>query len=225
MSETSVDSPVTRVPRGRSRIRRSPKKARYEREFIHSVIDRALFAHVAFVEGGHPFCIPMLHARVGERLYIHGSTASRLVRTLAAGADACVTVTTLRGLVLARSAFEHSANFDSAVVLGRFELIEDPDERMAGFEAFTNKLIPGRWDEVRGPNRKELKATQILAMPIDEASAKTRSGPPNDDDSPDAELETWAGEIPVITSYGEAVPSPGLRPGIPLADSVRRLVA
>jgi uncharacterized protein len=210
--------------KSRSRIRRSPRKARYEREFIHSVLDRGLFAHVAFVEGGHPFCIPMLHARIGDRLYIHGSTASRLVRTLAAGADACVTVTTLRGLVLARSAFEHSANFDSAVLLGRFRLIEDPGERQSALEAFTNKLIPGRWDEVRHPNRKELKATQILAMPIDEASAKTRSGGPDDDDSPDAALDTWAGEIPIDTSFGEPVAAPGLRPGIPLADSVRRLV-
>jgi nitroimidazol reductase NimA-like FMN-containing flavoprotein (pyridoxamine 5'-phosphate oxidase superfamily) len=212
-------------PRPRHRVRRAPKKARYGRAFIHDVLDHAVVAHVAFVEGGHPFCIPMLHARVGDRLYIHGSTASRLIRTLAADAEACVTVTIVRGLVLARSAFEHSANYDSAVLLGRFELIEDPDERMAAFEAFTNKLIPGRWDEVRGPNRKELKATQILAMPIEEASAKTRSGPPNDDDSPDAELETWAGEIPMVTSYGEPVPSPGLRSGIPVADSVRRLVA
>jgi nitroimidazol reductase NimA-like FMN-containing flavoprotein (pyridoxamine 5'-phosphate oxidase superfamily) len=210
--------------KSRSRIRRSPKKARYEREFIHSVLDRALFAHVAFVEAGHPFCIPMLHARIGDRLYIHGSTASRLVRTLAAGADACVTATTLRGLVLARSAFEHSANFDSAVLLGRFRLIEDPGERQSALAAFTNKLIPGRWDEVRHPNRKELKATQILAMPIEEASAKTRSGGPDDDDSPDAALDTWAGEIPIVTSFGEPVAAPGLRPGIPLADSVRRLV-
>jgi uncharacterized protein len=210
--------------KSRSRIRRSPRKARYELEFIHSVLDRALFAHVAFVEGGHPFCIPMLHARIRDRLYIHGSTASRLVRTLAAGADACVTVTTLRGLVLARSAFEHSANFDSAVLLGRFRLIEDPGERQSALAAFTNKLIPGRWDEVRHPNRKELKATQILAMPIDEASAKTRSGGPDDDDSPDAALDTWAGEIPIVTSFGEPVAAPGLRPGIPLADSVRRLV-
>jgi uncharacterized protein len=214
----------TNFQRGRSRIRRSPKKARYEREFIHSVLDRGLVAHVAFVEGGQPFCIPMLHARVGDRLYIHGSTASRLVRTLAAGADACVTVTTIHGLVLARSAFEHSANFDSAVLLGRFELIEDPDERIAAMQAFTDKLIPGRWSEVRPPNRKELKATQILSMPIDEASAKTRSGPPDDDDSPDAAIDTWAGEIPLTTSYGEPVPSPGLRPDIPLAASVRRFL-
>jgi nitroimidazol reductase NimA-like FMN-containing flavoprotein (pyridoxamine 5'-phosphate oxidase superfamily) len=209
----------------RHRVRRAPQKARYEREFIHGVLDRSVVAHVAFVDGGHPYCIPMLHARIGERLYIHGSTASRLIRTLAAGAEACVTVTIVRGLVLARSAFEHSANYDSAVLLGRFELIEDADERMAAFEAFTNKLIPGRWDEVRGPNRKELKATRILAISIEEAAAKTRSGPPDDDDSADAAIDTWAGEIPVVTSYGEPVPSPGLRPGIPVADSVRRLVA
>jgi nitroimidazol reductase NimA-like FMN-containing flavoprotein (pyridoxamine 5'-phosphate oxidase superfamily) len=209
----------------RSRIRRQPKKARYEREFIDAVLDRGMVAHVAFAHDDQPYCIPMLHARIGDELFIHGSTASRLVRTLAAGAAACVTVTIVKGLVLARSAFEHSANFDSVVLLGRFRAIEDPDQRLAALEAFTNKLVPGRWDEVRGPNRKEMKATQILAMPIAEASAKTRSGPPDDDDSADAALDTWAGEVPIVTGFGEPVPSPGLRPDIPVAASVRRLAA
>jgi uncharacterized protein len=215
---------TTTPQRPRNRVRRSPKKARYERAFIDGVLDRALVAHVAFADGdGQPYCIPMLHARVGDRLYIHGSTASRLVRTLAAGAAACVTVTIVRGLVLARSAFEHSANFDSVVLLGRFGLIEDPDERLTALQAFTDRLVPGRWSEVRPPNRKELKATQILSMPIDEASGKTRSGPPDDEDSEDAAIDTWAGEVPVVTTFGEPVPAPGLRPGIPLAASVRRL--
>jgi nitroimidazol reductase NimA-like FMN-containing flavoprotein (pyridoxamine 5'-phosphate oxidase superfamily) len=222
MSPTTLKTPRTTV--NRARVRRAPKKARYDRAFIDDVLDRGLVAHVAFVNGGHPFCIPMLHARIGDELYIHGSTASRLVRTLATGADACVTVTMINGLVLARSAFEHSANYDAVVLLGRFRLLEDADERIAAFEAFTNKLMPGRWSEVRQPSRKELKATQVLAMPIDEASAKTRSGPPDDDDSPDAEIDTWAGELPLVTAFGEPVPSPGLRPGIPVADSVRRML-
>jgi uncharacterized protein len=207
----------------RVRVRRQPKKARYDRDSIHGVLDRGLFCHLAFVHDGHPFCIPTLHARVGDEVLVHGSSASRTLRTLAAGAEACLTVTVMRGLVLARSAFEHSANYDSVVLLGRFRLVEDEDERLAGFAAFTNKLIPGRWDEVRQPSRKELKATTILAMSIDEASVKTRSGPPDDDDSPDAEIDTWAGVVPIVTAFGEPEPSPGLRPGIGLTPSVRRL--
>jgi len=207
----------------RVRVRRQPKKARYDRESIHGVLDRGLFCHLAFVHDGHPFCIPTLHARVDDEVLVHGSSASRTLRSLAAGAEACLTVTVMRGLVLARSAFEHSANYDSVVLLGRFRLVEDEDERLAGFAAFTNKLIPGRWDEVRQPSRKELKATTILAMGIQEASVKTRSGPPDDDDSPDAAIDTWAGVVPIVTAFGEPEPSPGLRSGIGLTPSVRRL--
>ena len=209
---------------GRVKVRRGPKKARYDRASIDAVLDSGLLAHVAFVDANEPVCIPMLYARVGDRLYIHGSTKSRLIRTLASGAPACVTVTIVHGLVLARSAFEHSANYGSAIAFGTFKLVEDVDERMRAFEAFTEKLIPGRWHEVRQPNAKELKATEILAMELDEASAKVRTGPPDDDDSPDAELQTWAGVVPIVSSYGAPEPSPGLRPGIELSESVRRLV-
>jgi hypothetical protein len=208
----------------RVRVRRQPKKARYDRATIESVLDRGLFCHLAFVHDGHPFCIPTLHARVDGDVLVHGSRASRTLRALADGADACLTVTVIRGLVLARSAFEHSANYDSVMLLGRFRLVEDPEERLAGFAAFTDKLIPGRWDEVRRPSRKELKATTILAMSIDEASVKTRSGPPDDDDTPDADLDTWAGVVPLVTTFGEPEPSPGLRAGIGLAPSVARLM-
>jgi nitroimidazol reductase NimA-like FMN-containing flavoprotein (pyridoxamine 5'-phosphate oxidase superfamily) len=213
------------MARPRHHVRRHPERGRYDRAAVDAVLDSALFAHVAFVDGGQPFCIPMLHARVGDALYVHGSTASRAIRTLAGGAAACVTVTVLRGLVLARSAFEHSANYESAMVLGRFRRVEGEDERLAAFEAFTGKLIPGRWGEVRAPNQTELKATEILALTIEEASAKVRSGPPSDDGSPDAEIPTWAGVVPVITSFGEPVPSPGLRSGIALSPSVRDLLA
>jgi uncharacterized protein len=125
--------------------------------------------------------------------------------------------------VLARSVFEHSANYESVVVLGRFRRVEDQAERLAAFEAFTEKMLPGRWAEARTPSRKELSATSILALPIEEASVKARAGGPDDDDSPDAELDVWAGEIPLLTSYGAAQPSPGLRAGIPVPDSVTRL--
>jgi uncharacterized protein len=208
----------------RLRVRRGPRKGRYDRESIDAVFDRGLVAHVAFVDGDEVVCIPMLYARVGDRVYIHGSTASRAVRTLAVGRPACVTVTIVHALVLARSAFEHSANYDSVMAFGTFARVEDEAERLHAFEAFTEKLLPGRWDEVRQPNAKELKATEILAMEIDEASAKVRSGPPDDDDSVDAERDTWAGIVPIVTSYGTPEPSPGLRSGIPVSSSVRRLL-
>jgi uncharacterized protein len=213
---------ATRPP-DRIRVRRSPKKGRYDRAMIEAILDRALVAHIAFVEQGEPVCIPMLFARIDGKLYIHGSRASRTMRLLAEGAPACLTVTLLEGLVLARSAFEHSANYESVVAFGRFRPIEDAEERLAALAAFTNKLLPGRWDEVRAPNAKELKGTMILAMKIEQASAKVRSGPPDDDDSEDAALEVWAGEIPIETSFGQPVASPGLRAGIAIGPSIRHL--
>jgi nitroimidazol reductase NimA-like FMN-containing flavoprotein (pyridoxamine 5'-phosphate oxidase superfamily) len=210
--------------RDRIRVRRQPKRGSYDRPAIDAVVDSALFAHVAFAQEGQPFCVPMLHARIGDHLYVHGSSASRAMRVLGGGAPACVTVTVLDGLVLARSAFEHSANYRSAMLLGAFRLVDDPGERLLAFEAFTNALLPGRWDEVRKPTTKELKASALLAMPIDEASAKVRRGPPSDDDSPDADLDAWAGVLPIRVGFGPPEPAPGLRSGIPLADSVRRVL-
>jgi nitroimidazol reductase NimA-like FMN-containing flavoprotein (pyridoxamine 5'-phosphate oxidase superfamily) len=208
----------------RVRVRRGPTKGRYDQASIDGILSRGLLAHIAFFDGRDPCCIPMLYAHFGEKLYIHGSTASRAIRALAERAAACVTVTIVHGLVLARSAFEHSANYEAVMAFGTFAQIDDETERMAAFEAFTEKLLPGRWEEVRQPNAKELKATSILAMEIDEASAKIRTGPPDDDDSPDAERDTWAGVVPIVTSYGTPFPSPGLRPDIPLAPSVRELL-
>ena len=208
----------------RVRVRRGPKKGRYDRESIDAVLDRGLLAHVAFADGDGAVCIPMLYARVGDTVYIHGSTASRAMRLLAGGAPACVTVTLVHALVLARSAFEHSANYNSVMVFGRFALVEDEAERLRAFEAFTEKLLPGRWDEARRPNAKELKATSILALAIDEASAKARSGGPDDDDSEDAALDVWAGIVPIVSSYGAPTASPGLREGIPVPESVKRLL-
>ena len=205
-------------------MRRGPTKGRYDRASIDGVLSRGLLAHVAFFDGRDPCCIPMLYAQLGDRIYIHGSTASRAIRALAGGAAACVTVTIVHGLVLARSAFEHSANYEAVMAFGTFEPVDDEAERVAAFEAFTEKLLPGRWAEVRGPSAQELKATRILAMVIDEASAKVRSGPPDDDESPDAELATWAGVVPIVSSFGTPVPSPGLRANIPLSPSVRDLL-
>jgi nitroimidazol reductase NimA-like FMN-containing flavoprotein (pyridoxamine 5'-phosphate oxidase superfamily) len=212
-------------PSDRVRVRRQPTRGRYDRDAVDAVLDASLFGHVAFVEEGQPFCVPMLLARIGDDVYIHGSTASRTLRALGAGIPACLTTTLLDGLVLARSAYEHSANYRAAVLLGSFRRIEGDAERLAAFEAFTNKVLPGRWDEVREPSAQELKATTILAMPIDEASVKIRTGPPEDDDSDDAELEIWAGVVPVVSSYGEPEASPGLRAGIPVPPSVGNLPA
>jgi uncharacterized protein len=213
------------IPRGRTRVRRHPERGRYDRAEIDAVLDSGLVAHVAYVDAGRPLCVPTLHARVGDRLFIHGSAASRTLRVLAAGAPACVTVTAIDGLVLARSAYNHSANYRSAMLFGTFGVVEDPRDRLAAFEAFTNKVVPGRWDEVRPPSRTELKATTILAMAIEEASAKVRTGPPNDGQSPDAETDTWAGVVPLVTSFGRPEPAPELKDDRPLADSVRALLA
>jgi uncharacterized protein len=207
----------------RVRVRRGPQKGRYDRAAIDAVLDRGLLCHVAFSLDTDAYCVPMLYARVGDNVYIHGSAASRAMRSLAGGTAACLTVTIVDGLVLARSAFEHSTNYESVMVFGRFTNVADLGERLVALEAFTEKLLPGRWSEVRGPSTQELKATAILALPIAEASAKRRSGPPDDDDSPDAAIDTWAGVIPVVTSFGTPVPSPGLRPGIPVSRSLRQL--
>jgi len=205
-------------------VRRAPEKGRYDDATVERILDRGLVAHVAFVDRGEPVCVPFLHARVERRLYLHGSRASRAMRILAAGEPACVSVTVVDGLVLARSVFEHSANYASVVAFGRFEAVEAAEEKAAALEAFTEKLLPGRWREARQPSAKELKATTVVALPLDEASAKVRTGPPSDDDTDDALLDVWAGEIPLLTSFGEPVPSPGLRAGIPLPKSVERLL-
>jgi nitroimidazol reductase NimA-like FMN-containing flavoprotein (pyridoxamine 5'-phosphate oxidase superfamily) len=213
------------MARPRFHVRRHPERGRYDRASVEAVLDAAYVAHVAFVEDdGQPYCVPMLYARVGDAVYVHGSSASRVVRTLATGAPACLTVTVLDGLVLARSAFEHSANYRSAMLVGRFHTVEDEADRVAAFEAFTERLVPGRWSEVRGPDRRELKATAILALPIGEAAVKVRVGPPTDDDSPDAERDTWAGVVPMLTRFGPPEPAPALRDGIAIPESVQRLL-
>jgi nitroimidazol reductase NimA-like FMN-containing flavoprotein (pyridoxamine 5'-phosphate oxidase superfamily) len=192
----------TVAPR-RNRVRRVPARAVYDRAAIHTILDEALIAHLGFVHDGHPFVIPTLHARVGETVYVHGSAASRAVRTMSAGAPACLTVTLFDGVVLARSAFHHSANYRSVVVLGNASPVEGADERLRALEAFSERLVPGRWAEVRPPTPKELKGTRVLAMSLDECSAKVRSGPPEDDPQDiDLRESIWAGVIPVHTIAG-----------------------
>jgi len=176
-------------------VKREPQRARYDRETIEAILDEALVCHLGFEVDGQPYVIPTLHARVGDRLYVHGSAASRLLRHLAGGARVCVTVTLVDGLVLARSVFNHSVNYRSAVVFGTATLVEDAEKREA-LRALTEQLAPGRWDEARQPTEQELKATWILSLPIDEASAKVRTGP-EEDEPEDLDLPVWAGVVPV----------------------------
>lgn len=188
-----------------------PEVAQYDREAVDAVIDEAIVCHLGFVQDGQPYVIPTLHARLGDELYIHGSSASRALKIAAAGVPVCVTVTLLDGLVLARSVFEHSVEYRSVVVLGTARLVEDPEEKMKALEAFTEQLIPGRWADARRPNEQEMKATWVLALPLKEASAKISLGPPDDSDSPDADLPIWAGNIPIKTSALAPVPDPALK--------------
>lgn len=193
-----------------------PARAEYERETIEAILDEALVAHLGFAVDGEPLVIPTLHARVDDSVYFHGSSAGRTVRALAAGAQMCLTVTLLDGLVLARSAVHHSVNYRSVVILGQATAIVEPGEKMVAIEAFTERLIPGRWDEVRPPTAKELKAIQVLSLPFTEASAKLRTGPPNDDEA-DYAMETWAGTIPLGLVAGAPIPDARLAEGIPLS--------
>jgi nitroimidazol reductase NimA-like FMN-containing flavoprotein (pyridoxamine 5'-phosphate oxidase superfamily) len=224
MSSPERTAASTKAPSPRTRVRRMPARADYERETIDAILDEGLVAHLGFAVDGQPYVVPTLHARVGEQVYFHGSSASRTVRALAAGAQMCLTVTLLDGLVLARSAVHHSVNYRSVVVLGQARAIEQPVEKMAAIEAFTERLIPGRWDEVRGPTAKELKAIQVLALPLSEASAKLRVGPPADDEE-DYALDAWAGIIPLSTTAGEPTPDERLSDSIALSPAARAWVA
>lgn len=209
------------APSSRARVRRVHENAHYDRVTIDAILDAALVCHLGFVHENQPYVIPTLHARIGDRLYVHGSSASRSLRTLASGAPMCVTATLLDGLVLARSVFEHSVNYRSVVVLGRATVVDDADEKLEALWAFTEQLLPGRNADARQPTPTELKATSVLWLPLDEASAKVRSGPPDDGDSDDGLLDIWAGEIPLVTSAVAPVPDPLLRAGIPVPDYVR----
>ena len=192
-------------PSQRAQVRRLPDRAAYDRETIHAILDEGLVCHVGFVSEGQPHVIPMSYGRDGDRLLLHGSSASRLVRGLEAGWPVCLTVTLLDGLVLARSAFHHSLNFRSVVMFGRATPVDDPAAKSAALRAISEHVIPGRWEEVRPPNARELAATAVLEVPIEEASAKIRTGPPRDDPE-DLSLRVWAGVLPLETIPGEPVP-------------------
>ena len=189
----------------RTRVRRLPKRGAYDRATIDAILDEGIVCHLGFVHEREPVVIPTLYARAGDVVYVHGSAASRMLRTLADGAQACLTVSLVDGLVLARSAFHHSINYRSVVLFGTATPVGDPDEKLRALEAFTEHMIPGRWEDVRWPTAKELRATSVLRMPIEEASAKVRTGPPVDDE-PDYARETWAGVLPLRATPGKPQP-------------------
>jgi nitroimidazol reductase NimA-like FMN-containing flavoprotein (pyridoxamine 5'-phosphate oxidase superfamily) len=203
----------------RTKVRRAPQRGSHDRDTIDTILDEALIAHVAWVHDGRPAVIPTLIARDGDDLLIHGSSASRTVRALRAGAEACVEATLVDGLVLARSAFHHSINYRCAILYGT---LREVDDKQRALERFTEKLIPGRWEHVRWPTASELKGTGVLALRIEEGSAKVRTGPPVDDDE-DYALDTWAGVVPLRTVAGAPEPDPRLRSGIETPAHVREL--
>lgn len=213
MNEPSTD---------RTRVKRLPERANYDREAVNAILDEALICHVGFVQDGMPFVIPTIHARKGETLYFHGSPASRMLRLMKRGAPVCVTATIVDGIVAARSVFHHSMNYRSAVVLGEARVVEDDDEKLMAMELVTEHVLPGRWSEARHPNRVEYKGTLLAAVPIVEFSVKARGGPPGDDEE-DYALPIWAGVIPLAMQQGPPVPDPLLADGIDVSDSVRQL--
>lgn len=196
----------------RTTLRRLPKRGSFERQTTYRILDEGFVCHVAFVADGHPVVIPTAYGRVGDTLYLHGARASRMLKALGAGADVCVNVTLVDGLVLARSAFHHSINYRSVVVFGRARVVESDEEKMSALLSFMEHIVPGRWNEVREPNKQELDATLVLSLALDEASAKIRTGPPIDDEE-DYELPIWAGVLPLRVSADGAIADPRLHEG------------
>jgi uncharacterized protein len=180
----------------RTQLRRLPERARYDRDTVYRILDEGLICHLGFVADGQPYVLPTGYGRMGDTLVVHGSAASRMLGQAGQGVPVCVTVTLLDGLVLARSAFHHSMNYRSVVILGCARFLSSADEKLAALRVFTNHIVPGRWDDVRPPTPQELKATAVLALKLEEASAKVRSGPPLDDEQ-DYALPVWAGVVPL----------------------------
>jgi nitroimidazol reductase NimA-like FMN-containing flavoprotein (pyridoxamine 5'-phosphate oxidase superfamily) len=201
----------------RNKLVRHPERGHYDRETVYGILDEALICHVGFVQDGLPFVIPTLHARDGDRLLLHGSAASRMIRHLGAGHPACVTVTLVEGVVLARSVFNHSVNYRSAMVYGHGEAITEPDEKLGALHRFMERQLPGRWADVRQPNDQELKATGVVALPLAAGSAKVRLGPPKDEPD-DVALPVWAGVLPVHQIFAEPVAAPDSEADRPLPD-------
>jgi len=201
------------APTPRTTIKRIPKRANYERDTVYEILDEGLVCHLGFVADGKPFVIPTTYGRVEDKLYIHGSPASRMLRSLQSGIEVCVTVTLLDGLVLARSAFHHSMNYRSVVIFGTATSVENTEDKLKALDAFVEHIIPQRSAEVRPPSRNELAGTLVLSLPLLEASAKVRTGGPVDDEA-DYELPVWAGEIPLSLTTATPINDARLQPGV-----------
>jgi uncharacterized protein len=214
--------PATNSPTGgklplsvteRTRHRRYRHLGRADQESLYAVLDAGLVAHLGVITGGWPMVVPTMYGFTADTLYLHGSVASQSLNT---AGPVCVTITLTDGLVLARSVFEHTINYRSAMIYGQPRLVTDPADRLAGLRCIAEHVAPGQWDYARQPSRKELAAVRLLALSLDEASVKIRTGPPSDGDSPDAALGLWAGELPLATTWQQPIPDPALPPGIAL---------
>jgi hypothetical protein len=202
------------TPTARTRVVREPQRAVYDRAEVYKILDEGFICHLGFSVDGQTYVIPTSYGRLGDVLYVHGSAASRMLRRLSEGIPVCMTVTLLDGLVLARSVFNHSMNYRSVVVLGTATLVDDPDEKLKALHAISEHIIPGRWAESRQPNEKELKATSVIRLPIEEFSAKVRTGPPIDDEE-DYSFPVWAGVLPLDTTAGCPVPDKQVELAVP----------
>ncbi len=207
MSETVGTTP-------RTKIRQVARNAVHDRESVNAILDEGLVCHVGFVEDGQPYVLPMSYARDGNKLYVHGSASSRLLKALAGGTPCCITVTLIDGIVLARSLLHHSMNYRSVVIIARGRALTKGEEKNRALERITEHVVPGRWNDARQPTDRELDATSVIEFPIEECSAKMRTGPPNDDER-DYQLPHWAGVIPLALMAGEPVPDERLKPGTP----------
>ncbi|MEM6448989.1 MAG: pyridoxamine 5'-phosphate oxidase family protein [Cyanobacteria bacterium P01_D01_bin.105] len=204
----------------KTQVKRAPKRGRYDFETVASILDAGLVCHVGFVINHQPVVIPTAYGRLDDKVYIHGAGASRLMQSLKTGIDVCLNVTLLDGLVLARSAYHHSMNYRSVVLFGKAEQVNEPNEKRLALRAFTEHVMKGRWDEVRPPNPAELASTVVLALPITEASAKIRTGPPIDDPA-DYDLPVWAGVLPLRKQAGSPIADPKLPVGVAVPDNIR----
>lgn len=205
----------------RSTVRRIPQRGIYNREEIYALLDKQFLCHVAIIHQGKPVVIPTMYGRVGDAIYMHGSSLSRLTNELEKGIDVSVSVASVQGIVLARSAFNHSLNYESVVVFGKGKLVEG-EEKLAALKAVSDQVLPGRWEEARLPYDNELKATKVIRIDMDEASAKVRTGDPGDDKR-DMDLDIWAGVLPIETSYGKPITDPLLKDGVEMAESVKQV--
>ena len=210
----------TQMPSARTRVVRESDRGVYDRETVYRILDEGFLCHAGFVVDGQPFVIPTSYGRKDASLYIHGSAASRMLRQMKDGVPVCITVTLLDGLVLARSVFNHSMNYRSVVILGKATLVDDPQEKLAALRILSEHILPGRWDDSRQPNERELKATSVLRVPIEEFSAKVRTGPPIDDEE-DYAFPTWAGVVPLEMVAGKPIDDARLDPGHEVPPYVR----